>query len=162
MSIRYKKNKIEKGAPMPLFDRLIDTKPQVKNEAIVQNTLNEETLRHSIVQELSNIFDSRLSSENDWPERSTHDAVLLPEQFGIRDFAALTSQSDSGKRQISSHIRAAILRFEPRLMDPKVQITEANPEDFDVKISISGDVIIDNLRKRVQFPMVLSNILEQK
>ena len=147
---------------MPLFDRLIDTKPQIKSEAAVKNTLNEATLRRSIARELSNIFDSRIGSHIDVPEKSTSDAVLLPEQFGIRDFAALTSQSDSGKRAIASHVRAAILRFEPRLLNPKVRVTEAKTEKFDVTISISGDVIIDNLRKRVQFPMVLNNILEQK
>ena len=162
MSIRYKKNKIEKGAPTPLFDRLIDTKPQIKSEAVVKNTLNEAKLRRSIAQELSNIFDSRIGDHIDIPEKSTSDLVLLPEQFGIRDFAALTSQSDKGKRAIASHLRAAILRFEPRLLNPKVRITESKQEKFDISVAISGDVLIDNIRKKIQFPVTLSNILQQK
>ena len=159
MTIRQKKKRVEKGAPMPLFDRLIDETPHIRNELVAKNFLREEELQHSIGRELSNILDTRIGSDVDWPEDSDHDAVFLPEQFGLRDYAGLFAQSDSGKREIASHVRAAILRFEPRLKNPRVQITEALAEKFDVTISITGDILIDNVRKKVQFPMILHNIM---
>ena len=162
MILRHKKKKIIKGAPMPLFERLIDTKPQIKSEDKVQNFLTLSGLRQSIANELANIFDSRIGSKVDLNERSKSSFALMPEQFGVRDFAALTAQSDSGKRAISSHIRAAILRFEPRLLNPKVRIIKAEKEEFSVNIAISGEVIIDDVRRKIQFPMILSNILGQK
>ena len=144
---------------MPLFDRLIDEQPHIRNELISKNFLHDEELQLSIGQELSNILDTRIASDVDWPEHSDHDAVFLPEQFGLRDYAGLFAQSDSGKREIASHVRAAILRFEPRLQNPRVQITEALAERFDVTVAITGDVVIDNIPKKVQFPMILHNIM---
>ncbi len=162
MSIRLKKQKLQKGAPVPLFDRLIDTEPHIKSEPKVKNVLSEAALKKSIAQELANILDSRIGSHIDLPERSKSDYAYMPEQFGIRDFAGLTAQDESGQRKIASHVKAAILRYEPRLLNPRVRVTKAKAEEFDVDIAIAGDVMIDNIRKRVQFPMVLTNILGSK
>lgn len=162
MTIRLSKKKIMKGAPMPLFERLVDTEPKIKSEMQVKNILDEEGLKASIAQELRNIFDSRIGSEIDIPEGVNHDYIHTPQQFGIRDFAALTAQSESGKRSIASHLRAAIERFEPRLKNPKVLVTVSNTEDFDIEVAISGEIFIDNMSKKIQFPMVLSNVLSQK
>lgn len=162
MTLQNSKAKIQKGAPKPLFDRLIDTRPEIKSEAQVQNFLNEAGLRKSIAQELANIFDSRVASHIDIPDKMNTDYALLPEQFGIRDFAALTAQSDAGRRLITTHLRRAIERFEPRLRNPKVRIVKAQKEEFDITVSISGEVMIDNMRRKIQFPIVLSSILNPK
>src|SRR3546814_17495497 len=67
-----------------------------------------------ITQELENILDSRIADDIDLPEGDIEDDFLMPEQFGLRDFAGLTAQSDRGLRDIASHIRAAILRSDER------------------------------------------------
>ena len=162
MSIRFKKQKQIKGAPMPLFDRLIDTEPHIKSESSVKNFLTEAGLRKSIASELTNILDTRIGSHIDLPEKSKSDYAMMPEQFGIRDLAGITAQDESGQRKITSHIKAAILRYEPRLLNPKVRLKKVQAEDYALDVSISGDVIIDNVRKKIQFPLVLTNILGQK
>ena len=156
---KKKKHMIKQGAPMPLFDRLIDLDPDQQDEDTVSTVLSFEELEESIARELANIFDSRIGSDVDLPTGKVTPESLLPEQFGIRDFAGMFTQSDSGKREISSHVREAILRFEPRLLNPKVQMVSAAKDRFDVELAISGEIQIDDTRRPLSFPMVINNIL---
>lgn len=158
-----KKNKIQLriGAPVPLFDRLVDDKPHVKAESVVQNYLDEEGLRESIIQELQNILDSRVAAEVDEVEKDQDYIFCLPEHFGLRDFSTLTAQSDRGLRTIAAHVREAIIRFEPRLLNPKVQITSARKDNTDIDVAISGDVILGQEVIPMVFPITLHNLFRR-
>ena len=147
---------------MPLFDRLIDLKPHVKGEPLVQNFLDEDGLKQSIAQELENILDSRIADDIDLPEGDIEYDFLMPEQFGLRDFAGLTAQSDRGLRDIASHIRAAILRFEPRLLNPRVHIIAARKEKTDIEVEIHGSVLIDQVMVPMLFPLTLHNLFGRR
>jgi type VI secretion system protein ImpF len=160
---RVVKNRtVREGAPMPLFDRLIDFKPHVKSEQLVQNFLDEEGLKQSIAQELENILDSRIADEIDLPEGDEGYGFLMPEQFGLRDFSSLTAQSERGLRDITSHIRTAILRFEPRLLNPRVHIIAARKEKTDIEVEIHGLVIIDKAMVPMMFPLTLHNLFGRR
>lgn len=144
---------------MPLFDRLVDFTVDKNNEPDISDYLDEDGLMGSIQRELENILDTRLSSDTDLPVSYLGDEVLLPEFYGLRDFDSLSADSDDGRAYIAREIRAAILRFEPRLKDPKVDILTSQDKNGALTIQVGGDISINERHKPVTFPMTLRNLL---
>lgn len=163
MSESYKQpqtRRIQEGAAAPLFDRLIDFEPHVKIESPIGGFLSEQDLVASIFRELNLILDTRLSSTENLPNDYSGDEILLPEHFGIRDFESQSAQSN-GYKVIKQAIRTAILRFEPRILDPVVAITNLQDDCSTLDVVISGDIMINKRRKPVNFPLSLRKILHR-
>ena len=147
---------------MPLFDRLVDQEPHIKLENEVKNFLVGKELKKSVAREICNIMDTRIGSHIELPNDMPKDYALLPEQFGIRDFADLTEKTQTSLTKVAKHLKTALLRYEPRLLDPVVVVHRPKPEDENLEILVSGDIMIGDQKDTIQFPMVLNNILGQK
>lgn len=164
-SVRHRRdlrqNKIQKGAPAPLFDRLQDDDLQRPIDTEEKAYLDEEGLIASIQREINRILDSRLGSESDLSANNDGIAYLLPEEFGMRDYGSLSSRTDSDYDLILSSIRTAIERFEPRLHNPRVALVSLTKENSGIEITISGDVDIYQQRRPVRFPMTVKNLFNR-
>lgn len=148
------------GAPMPLFDRLTDLAPDQPEEKYIQNYLDESGVETSISRELGNILTTRLGSIHDpyllLEEESEESAAILPEDFGLRDFSSTPIGSLDSHVKIAEAVKAAILRFEPRLKEPVVTVSKSDLEHGGIELMIEGVIQIGSIVKVVQFPRSLT------
>ena len=154
---------IREGAPVPLFSRLIDDEPHLASERIVKNLLSLDELKISIAQELEIILNTRISAfEENRDAPGIPDYHLLPDFFGLRDFSAYDIETDRGQAAIARKVKEAIMRFEPRLLNPEVTLLDIGPEKLSLKTQIQGEVLLGTYRHQVNFAIVLVDILKNR
>lgn len=93
-----------------------------------------EILIDSIIEHLRRILNTRQGS------------VPIDADFGVPDFTNLAGSFSSGTtREIVDDITRMVQRYEPRLKNPQVDITETNEGVLTLAFSLSGLVAVDNL-----------------
>lgn len=154
---------VREGAPVPLFSRLIDEHPHLKSEAVIQNLLTPEELETSIANELEIILNTRIAAFEEGDDvPKVPDYYRLPEFFGLRDFSFYNIETDIGEAFIARKVREAIIRFEPRLLNPQVVLLGLDEDKVSLKTEIRGEIRIGNYRRQVTFPIKIHNILQKK
>jgi type VI secretion system protein ImpF len=154
---------VREGAPVPLFSRLVDEDPEVKSEKVVQNLLSMDELETSISNELEIILNTRtaaMEENNEVP--GIPEYYRLPDFFGLRDFSAYNIETDIGQAYVAKKVGEAIVRFEPRLLNPEVRVLSLSQDRFSLNTVISGEIIVGTYRRQVTFPIVLRNILQSR
>jgi type VI secretion system protein ImpF len=154
---------VKEGAPVPLFSRLIDEEPHVKSEKVVKNILSLDDLEASISGELEIILNTRISAfEENSEVPGIPEYYRLPDFFGLRDFSTYNIETDIGKAYITKKVREAIVRFEPRLLNPEVILLGISEDRFSLITEIRGEILVGTYRRQVTFPIVLNNILQTR
>lgn len=106
------------GAPVPLFERLVDTRPSAPFEADVSPPLSRDGLILSIATEVSALLNTR-------SPRSREDLAARPRttvDYGIPDLSAFQPFDSESESALAAEMEAAIAAFEPRLVNPRVRI----------------------------------------
>ncbi len=155
-----KREKHVKGALAPLFDRLTDLEPNKDREVTPYYKLNFEELKESILSELTLILNTRPTSKRQ-AEKPTDDQLAdyaLPIYFGLGDFSWFEAGSDFYIHQIARRIEETIRYYEPRLQNPRVRVSEIDKSILGVQVGISGDIVIDDVRERLNFPLAIENL----
>src|SRR5437762_726666 len=104
------------GAPVPLFDRLIDDDPDTLHEQPTKRYYNRFELIQSIEREVARILNTRATVKRAEYDDFSEDRLNfgLPEMFGLGDFSQYDATNQEDWARIADLCEQAIMRYEPR------------------------------------------------
>lgn len=143
------------GAPVPLFDRLMDDHPDQKDEPITKKTLTRDELRDSILLELKRILNTRCTLKADvykdiGPTLSTYG---IPELFGIFDSGQFDAANSLDRPKMERLLEKAITAFEPRLRDVRVTIEAFHKGTQSLSLTVRAHMMVGDVLEPVSFPL---------
>jgi type VI secretion system protein len=114
-------------------------------EGAERNRLSRyESVSSSIRAHLSRILTTRKGS------------VPISDEYGVPDFSNIAGSFESGSNvEIVQAILEAVIRFEPRLVNPKVRSFEDTTELSALRIEISGEIKVNEQRTALQIPALV-------
>lgn len=136
-----------RGAVAPLFDRLA-SEPSPFGDSGLEAM---EAIQDSIGRELRRLFNTRSSLA---PADYAHGAATVLE-YGIPDFSAYDTQSAAELQQLSTALRLAVERYEPRLADVAIEVVASPQRHEFALVRISAQARLDTELCRVDFEMLL-------
>lgn len=105
----------QRGLRPPLFDRLLDPEPMAGDRADAR-LLAEADLRQSVARHLGHLLDCRRPA----PEAEAEELTVL--DWGVPDIGAVPARDGRAQAAWLAAVRRALLRFEPRLRDPTLEL----------------------------------------
>ncbi len=152
--------KPKKGSKLPFFDRLIDDDLDASREHPKKILLNRAQVLESIVNEVSRLLNTRLSSTAKIYSfyRAQEYGLGLPWMYGIPDFTSIDPADKTQWVRISELFENAINYFEPRLQKVKVSLDHFDGQSQRLYVSIRGQVVMKEFQQPVAFGVEISNI----
>lgn len=146
--------RIVKGAPTPLFERLIDLDPLRPSEPEPFATLGPDGLQASIRRELERLFDTRRAVTVDAaaPNEDTDLTVL---EYGLPDALHLSPDGVEGRRALALALQRIIAAFEPRLRHPKVILDAVPNQPGKMRARVTGAMVSGTVVEQISFPLDL-------
>jgi type VI secretion system lysozyme-like protein len=143
------------GLPVPLFDRFLEDLDD-RRIAEPYRIQSLELLLESIQKEIEHLLNTRLPPRRgpatSWEPVSEPQTVL---DYGLPAFSPLSSGSPTDTRLLRETILKKIAAFEPRLIDPQLEL-QNDPEDPAGMIgTLRGKVRLDKVNQPVCFPVSL-------
>ena len=149
----------DKGADAPLFDKLRDENPQIKEEHPIFKKYDRKELLVSVQKEVSNILNTRCKMP--YQEYKDLDPADLeygfPELFGLPDQSYADPKTPEGADKMADLIANAIEIFEPRLANVSIEIQEFHKQDQSLSVGVSGDLVIGDVREPISFPVAVQD-----
>lgn len=154
---------LSRGALAPLFNRLTDLEPHIKEENPPFSTYNEEEVRASIQQECKRILNTRCKLSQKEYEKMEPDALefRFPEFFGLPDETNANPKNTKDQHQIERMMAKAIEIFEPRLHNVRVAIQRYEESKQALYLSIDGELVMGDLKTPFSFPLAFKDLQEQ-
>jgi len=138
-----------RGARVPLFERLTDLEPAVSWEPQPFRVFDEEGLKGSVRAAVSRILNSR-SNLPDHLREYVRGTVL---DYGIPDTTNFSPASEPDRMALGDLIAHSIARYEPRLRDVTVTI-EPHPSNPRAMVGVlRASLLVDSREKPVSFPI---------
>jgi type VI secretion system protein ImpF len=152
-----------KGALAPLFDRLSDFEPTIKEEATPFITYDEESIKASIQRECIRILNTRcILTKDEYAKLDPQAAQFrFPRFFGLPDGTYANPKNSSDAIAMQETMAKAIEIFEPRLQNVKVSIHDYEEMNQELSFSVEGDLVIGRVGKPIMFPILLEHLQEQ-
>jgi type VI secretion system protein ImpF len=152
-----------KGALAPLFDRLSDFEPHVKEEATPFMIYDEESVKASIQRECMRILNTRcmLTKEEYANLNPQASQFRFPRFFGLPDGTYANPKNTSDATLMQETMAKAIEIFEPRLQNVHVAIHGYEEDNQELSLSVEGDLVIGQIGKSISFPISLEHLQEQ-
>lgn len=143
-----------KGAPIPLFERLIDEDPENFTEYPVKRTYTETEVSQSIEREIGRILNTRSTIKRaEYQEFSENPLNIgLPEMFGLGDFSQYDAANQQDWPRICELCEQAILRYESRIKNVIVKILDFDKKTQILTASIQADFAIKEFQGALTFP----------
>lgn len=138
------------GLRVPLFDRLVDSAPEVQKELTSLRVHGREALFASIARDLQRLLNTRRASIA--PLDPTKATVL---DYGIPHFSHLSASSVTDRRTLAEILRVAINVFEPRLQNISIQLEVTDDSPHHLLGRISCTARLGTLLEPVTFPLLL-------
>lgn len=136
-----------KGAPVPLFERLIDDAPQTAVEVAPFRALDHHGLAGSVCQSLEWLLSTRApvaAAELVVGQRTTLD-------YGVPDFGTVAAHGKPGMDRLARQIEAAINAYEPRLKAVRVAIALAGTPVATWTLTLTADLVSGDIQAPFQF-----------
>ena len=137
------------NAQASLLDRLIDTDPSQSHESVQHRLLNVRQVKASVARDLENLLNSRRMIAV-LPEGLRHLADSMV-TYGLKDFTAENTSSQTVMQTIRKDVERAIARFEPRLRNVKVAVDAGSQKERNLNFRISAMLVVDPIREPVAF-----------
>jgi type VI secretion system lysozyme-like protein len=152
-----------KGAFAPLFDRLSDFEPNVKEENPPFMIYDEDAIKTSIQHECMRILNTRcmLTKEEYAKLQSDATKFRFPRFFGLPDSIYANPKNTSDATFMQETMAKAIEIFETRLQNVHVAIHGYEEDNQELFLSVEGDLVIGEIRKSIAFPLSLGHLQEQ-
>jgi len=149
------------GAFAPLFDRLTDHNPKVREESTVFVTLNKQQLLESIRQEVENLLNTRcpLTLEAYKALGPDHRIYGMPALFGLSDASSMDGENKTTWYKSAQLIENAIRIFEPRLVDVTVRMRRFDTNTQMLYVDIAGQYKIGKCIEHITFPIVMQDAI---
>jgi type VI secretion system protein ImpF len=153
----------KKGAIAPLFDRLTDFEPTIKEEKNPFITYDEESVKASIQRECLRILNTRCMLTKSEYAALDPDAphYRFPRFFGLPDGTYANPKNASDAYEMERTMAKAIEIFEPRLQNVHVSIHQYEELEQTLSFSVDGDLLIGEVKRPISFPISLDNLKEQ-
>jgi type VI secretion system lysozyme-like protein len=144
------------GAPVPLFDRLIDEDPEAEKEVPSKRYYNRFELIQSIEREVERILNTRATVKRDEYEDFSENPLNygLPEMFGLGDFSQFDATKVDEWPRIEDLCAQAILRYEPRIKNVTANVTGFDKKTQSLSMTIQADFAIKEFQGELTFPTV--------
>ena len=149
--------KRESGAPIPLFDRLIDHSPEEGAEVPIKLFYNQFELIQSIEREVFRILNTRSTAKHEEFDNliSEEENVGLVQLYGLADFSQFDGANTGHRPRIARLCELSIQLFEPRLNNVKVNIIKFDKQTQTLIASISAQITIPKFQQEITFPMTI-------
>lgn len=138
------------GLRVPLFDRLVNSAPEVHKELTPLRVHGREALFASIARDLQRLLNTRRAS---YAPLDPAKATVL--DYGIPDFSQFSASSVTDRRQLTEILRLAISVFEPRLQEISIQIESSDSSPHQMIGSINCKARLGSLLEPMTFPILL-------
>ena len=112
-------------AQLPLLDRLIDEAPELEHDPPLSAPEAAALLRRSVRRDIEALLNTRRRWRS-WPAGYA-ELAESPVGYGISDFASGAFNDPAQRDRLRSEIEQTIRRFEPRLTQVRVVLT--NPDN---------------------------------
>lgn len=147
--------KRSKGAPIPLFEKLIDEDLGVSEEIPVKRYYNRFELIQSIQDELSRILNTRAGVKKSDYDQLARDSknFALPQMYGLSDFSHYDATAKGSYPRIAKLCENAIRMYEPRLKNPVITITGFDPNKAKLMAIIDAELNVTDFQEEVTFPL---------
>jgi type VI secretion system lysozyme-like protein len=147
--------KRQQGAPIPLFEKLIDEDKDGRGEAPPKRFYNQAEVMQSIEMELSRILNTRANAKKiDYDFLSSDDRNFgLPHLYGLADFSQYDAANQSNYPRIAKLCETAIRFFEPRLSQATVTITGFDTQKTRLSAVINARLNLRGFQGEVTFPV---------
>jgi type VI secretion system protein ImpF len=125
-----------------LIDRLIDDDPTVSTEPAWRQSIGLRSYQASVVRDLENLLNCRQLR----PELIDDGGELAVSTltYGLPEFSSLGTGSPTERETLRRSFEDAIVRFEPRLRQVRVQLHEpSGPSDRTLKLTIDALLWVD-------------------
>jgi type VI secretion system lysozyme-like protein len=136
------------GAPVPLFDRLVD------DEAQPRRILDAAGLRASVAAELERLLNTRAPIAADQLAERPRSTI----DYGLPDLSYFLSGAGMSRGELARLIEETIEAFEPRLLAPRAAISEAPERREALIVEISGKLAIGTVMQPVAFVLPLQGL----
>jgi len=152
--------KSKKSNKLSLFGRLVDDKLGTSQEHPKKLFLNRAQVLESIISEVTNLLNTRLSATAKiYSFYHDQDYGLgLPWMYGIPDLTSIDPSDKTQWAHISNFFEKAIAYFEPRLQKIKVSLDHFDSKNQCLFVSIRGQVIMKEFQQPVAFGVEINNI----
>jgi type VI secretion system lysozyme-like protein len=144
------------GAPVPLFDRLIDEEPEAMTEQPPKRYYNRFELIRSIEREVERILNTRATVKRaEYTDFLEDDLNFgLPEMFGLGDFSQYDASNDAEWARIEELCERAITRYEPRIQNVTATVTAFDKKTQSLSMTIHADFAMKEFQGELTFPTV--------
>jgi type VI secretion system lysozyme-like protein len=151
-----KRNKIARGTPPPLFDRIVNDKT---SEGGPPQLLNAKELEESIIHELSTVLNTRCTVRKVIYEDHIETIPLFgfPDFFGLGDFSYFEGNQSQEWPKVALFIETAIQAAEPRLKNVSVQVDNYDAVNNTLSVNVAASLKEQTLLKELHFPLTLQN-----
>jgi type VI secretion system lysozyme-like protein len=142
------------GAPRPLFDRLIDDDPETMVEVPTKKNYNRFELIQSIEKEVERILNTRATVKREEYEEFSANPLNfgLPEMFGLCDFSQFDGVNDEDWPKIAEICEQAIMRYESRIKNVTIIITEFDQKNQALSMTIHAEFAMKEIQGELTFP----------
>lgn len=138
-----------KGAPVPLFDRLVDEQPTIAAEPIPRDTHDLDGLIDSVRREIERLLTTRISET--LAELKGRDRTVI--DYGLPDLGQYYVNSILDLNAVSRHVAKTIASYEPRLLEVAVTVEKQGTGVGGVTAHVSGRVRYENRLESIAFPV---------
>ncbi len=116
----------EQRAQLPLLDRLMDDAPDRDRDPNLSNAEVLEKLREAVRRDLQSLLNARRRWRS-WPA-GLRELATSPIGYGLPDFSSGAFGDPARRELLRRDVEDTIRRFEPRFLQLKVALVEAEDE----------------------------------
>ena len=136
---------------LPLLDRLLDADPDAPRTPPPSHSDAVEALRAAVRRDLEALLNARRRRLP--PPDYCEELAISPIGYGVPDPTSGSFTDDYRRRALASEVETAIQRFEPRLMNVRVMLTDLDPDLFDrtLRVRIEALLCTDPVPEAITF-----------
>jgi type VI secretion system protein ImpF len=148
------RTELERTVQQSIIDRLTDFSPRESRDPVMSRDESEREYRVAVQRDLEWILNTRRSIVRIGPEHREVRASV--HEYGITDTTGVAIATPAGRAAVVEEIRDAIARFEPRLTNVRVKLSEVNQvKSPQVRFVIQATLRMDPSPEQVVFDTVL-------
>ena len=140
---------IQHNIQASVLDRLIDREPQISREPARDRLISFDEVKAAIVRDLESLLNTKaLILQVPAALNHLNGSVFV---YGLPDFTSHNPKSPSTRQQLRQDVQRAISKFEPRLQNVTVRIEQADREERNIRLKITGLLVVDPVAEPVTF-----------
>ena len=148
------RTELDRAVRPSLWDRLTDEEPRVSADRAITREESAQAFRRGVQRDVEALLNTRRTIVGVTPDlselrRSVH-------EYGLPDTTGTAVGTAEGRQRLTDDIRDALQRFEPRLMNVRVHLTESSQlRTPQVRFTIEATLKMDPSPEQVFFDTVL-------